>query len=189
MNRRVSPVYVGQGLEASSSLEVVSLAKDGDERSFEMLLRPLLLPAYKLACVMLHDPQAAEDAVQEAALKSWRKLDQLRPGAAMQPWFFGIVANECRSARKARWWSVLTGYVADREVESHSDGVDRGTDVRRALNRLSDQGRLVVVLHYYFDMSLEEIAVVIKRRPAAVRSRLYRSIDRLRMQGGLGDLR
>jgi RNA polymerase sigma-70 factor, ECF subfamily len=175
-------------LEATASLEVVSLAKGGEERSFEALLRPLLLPAYKLACVLLQDPQAAEDAVQEAALKAWRKLDQLRSGAPMQPWFFGIVANECRSARRARWWSVVTGKATDRQVESHADSVDRGTDVQSALMRLTNRARLVIILHYYFDMRLEEIAVVLKCRPAAVRSQLYRALDRLRSQGGLEEL-
>jgi RNA polymerase sigma-70 factor, ECF subfamily len=175
-------------VHATASLEVISLAKAGDERSFEALLRPMLLPAYKLACVMLHDPQAAEDAVQEAALKGWRKIGQLRAGAPMQPWFFGIVANECRSARRARWWSIVTGLAADRWVESHSGAADRRTDVQRALMRLPHRARLVVVLHYYFDMRLEDIAVVLRCRPAAVRSQLYRALDRLRIQGGLEEL-
>jgi RNA polymerase sigma-70 factor, ECF subfamily len=175
-------------LEAAASREVDSLAKGGDARSFKALLRPLLLPAYKLACVLLQDPQAAEDAVQESAIKAWRKLGQLRLGAPMQPWFFGIVANECRNARRSRWWSVVTGHAADRWVESHASAVDRGADVQRALMRLSDRARLVVVLHYYFDMRLEEIAVVLSCRPAAVRSQLYRALDRLRVQGGLEEL-
>lgn len=164
------------------------MAKGGDERSFEALLRPLLLPAYKLACVLLQNPQAAEDAVQEAALKSWRKLHQLRPGEPMQPWFFGIVANECRSARRGRWWSVLTGYAPDRQVASHADAVDRGTDIQKALVRLPNLARLVVVLYFYFDMPVEEIAVAVQRKPAAVRSQLYRAIDRLRTHGRLEEL-
>jgi RNA polymerase sigma-70 factor, ECF subfamily len=175
-------------LEATASLKVVSPVKSGDERQFDGSLRPLLVPAYKLACVMLQDPQAAEDAVQEAALKAWRKQGQLRSGAPMQPWFFGIVANECRSARRARWWSVVTGTVVDRSVESHSDAVERGTDIERALMRLSHRASLVVVLHYYFDMRLEEIAIVLNCKPAAVRSQLYRALDRLRAQGGLKEL-
>jgi len=163
------------------------MAKGGDERSFETLLRPLLLPAYKFACVMLQNPQSAEDAVQEAALKAWRKLDQLRSGAPVQPWFFGIVANECRSSRRARWWSVVTGIGAERSVDSRSAEVDRRTDVQSALRRLSERARLVIVLHYYFDMRLEDIAVVLKCKPAAVRSQLYRALDRLRLTGGLED--
>jgi RNA polymerase sigma-70 factor (ECF subfamily) len=161
------------------------MAKGGDERSFEALLRPMLLPAYKFACVMLQNPQAAEDAVQEAALKAWRKLDQLRSGAPVQPWFFGIVANECRSARRARWWAIVTGIGPERSVDSSSAEIDRSTDVQSALRRLSERARLVIVLHYYFDMRLEEIAVVLRCKPAAVRSQLYRALDRLRVMGDL----
>ena len=56
---------------------------------------------------MLHDPHTAEDVVQEASLKAWRKLDQVRPGRRLKPWFLAIVANECREVRRGRWWSVL----------------------------------------------------------------------------------
>ena len=145
------------------------------------------MPAYKLACVMLQDPGAAEDAVQEAALKAWRKFAQLRPGSDMGPWFFGIVANECRTARRTRWWSVLKGYATDDQVESHSGNVDRSMDLDRALRRLDPRSRLVITLHYYFDMPLDQIAPVIGRKPAAVRSILYRALENVRQQRGLED--
>ena len=81
--------------------DLIRTAKAGDEVAFEELLRPLIDPAYRFACVMLSDPAAAEDVVQEAAVKAWRKLDQLRDGYDPQPWFLGIVANQCRSLRRA----------------------------------------------------------------------------------------
>jgi DNA-directed RNA polymerase specialized sigma24 family protein len=61
----------------------------GDTAAFEILLEPLLEPGYRLAGRMLHDHQAAQDAVQEAAVKAWRKLRQLREGSEMRPWFLG----------------------------------------------------------------------------------------------------
>ena len=88
-------------------VDLVSRAQTGDEQAFTALLRPLVASAYRLAGAMLHDPHAAEDVVQEASLKAWRKLYQVKPGAEMKPWFLGIVANECREVRRGRWWSVL----------------------------------------------------------------------------------
>jgi RNA polymerase sigma-70 factor (ECF subfamily) len=176
-------------LQAVAKSDLVSLAKAGDEVAFEALLRPLLNPAYKLACVMLQDAAAAQDAVQEAAFKSWRHIDQLRPGAAIQPWFFGVVANECRSLRRKRWWSVLKGYSAHGEADAPLRDVDLETDVQRALSRLTAESRLVVTLHYYFDMSLEDIAHVVKLKPAGVRSRLYRALGVLKASTELGDLK
>ncbi len=176
-------------MQAVEKSDLVSLAKAGDEDAFEALLRPLLKPAYKLACVFLQDSAAAQDAVQEAAFKSWRHIDQLRPGAAIQPWFLGVVANECRSLRRKRWWSVLTGYSAHGEADAPLRDVDLETDVQRALSRLSSEARLVVTLHYYFDMSLEEIAQVVKLKPAGVRSRLYRALAVLKASTGLSELK
>src|SRR5207245_2084109 len=92
--------------------------------SFSGLIEPLLDPAYRLAAVMLADRSAAEDAVQEGAIKAWRKVRQLRGDiSSLRPWFLSIVANECRMARRTRWWSVIkladvTAPAAD-ERESH----------------------------------------------------------------------
>src|SRR2546428_11978535 len=83
--------------------DLVRTAKAGDEAAFEQLLRPLIDPAYRFACVMLSDPDAAEDVVQEAAVKAWRKLDQVRDGFDPQPWLLGIVADQCRALRGTRW--------------------------------------------------------------------------------------
>src|SRR5713226_4714339 len=83
-------------------------AAAGDADAFALLIEPLLDPAYRLAAVMLSDRTAAEDAVQEASLKAWRKLRQLRGDvSSLRPWFLSIVANECRMTRRRRWWSVV----------------------------------------------------------------------------------
>lgn len=89
----------------------------GGEAVFTAQLEPLLQPAYRLACAMLHDPQLAEDAVQVAAVKAWRKLHRLRSGSEMRPWFLGIVANECRNTRRSGWWSRLGDLIGERSVE------------------------------------------------------------------------
>jgi len=75
--------------------------------AFDALIGPLVGRGYALAVTMLNDRSAAEDAVQEAAIKAWRKLPSLRDHSAAEPWFLPIVANQCRSVRRGSWWSVL----------------------------------------------------------------------------------
>jgi hypothetical protein len=82
-------------------------ARADDGRAFAELLEPALDPAFRLAMTILNDRGAAEDAVQEAALKAWRNLGSFRPDAQLRPWFLAIVANECRTARRGKWWNVL----------------------------------------------------------------------------------
>src|SRR5258705_7168894 len=86
--------------------QLLRRALAGDGHAFGKLLGPVLDPAFRLAMTMLKDRTAAEDAVQEAAFKAWRKLDRFRAGSEMRPWFLAIVANECRSTRRSRWWQV-----------------------------------------------------------------------------------
>jgi RNA polymerase sigma-70 factor (ECF subfamily) len=154
-------------------------AAAGDAASFAALIEPLLDPAYRLAAVMLADRSSAEDAVQEASIKAWRKLAQLRGDSnSLRPWFLSIVANECRMARRQRWWSVLK--VAD--VPSSTAGPEHAatSDLRAALLRLSPDERLPLVLHFYLDLPLDEVARALRVSPAAAKSRIYRAAKRLR---------
>jgi RNA polymerase sigma-70 factor (ECF subfamily) len=159
---------------------LVTAAKAGSDLAFTGLLEIVLEPGYKLACGMLHDPQAAEDAVQEAALKAWRKLGQLREGQALRPWFLSIVANECREIRRSRWWSVQKWPETEASEYSSPEAVVRGMELRRALRTLNRDKRLVLVLRWYLDLPLTEIALICGASVHAVEARLNRGIRELR---------
>jgi RNA polymerase sigma factor (sigma-70 family) len=154
-------------------------AKAGDGRAFGRLLAPVLDPAFRLAMTMLNDRTAAEDAVQEAALKAWRKLGRFRAGSPLRPWFLAIVANECRSTRRARWWRVLR--VPDLSPERGS--VDRWAermDLDAALDRLPREHLLALSLYYHLDLPIEEVARVFGCSENAARQRIHRALVALR---------
>src|ERR1700674_3915628 len=132
-----------------AALTLLQAAKLGDEGAFEILLGPLLEPGYRLAGGMLQDHQAAQDAVQEAAFKAWRKLRHLRDGSDMRPWFLGIVANECRSVRRSRWSSVVKVISPAGTDSLPADSVLSGIELRNALRALDEKKRLALVLHWY----------------------------------------
>jgi len=164
---------------------VIAAAKDGDDVAFETLIRPLLEPGYRLAGGMLQDHEGAQDAVQEAALKAWRKLRHLRDESLIRPWFLAIVANECRSARRSRWSSVIKAVVLDKPAELSTDTVLTGLELRRALSVLDEKKRLVLVLRFYLDLPLEEIAVITKASLHAVEGQLQRGVQELRQRMGV----
>ena len=155
-------------------------ARSGSERAFEALLAPVIDPGFRLACGMLHDAHAAQDAVQEAALKAWRKLGRLTSEEKMRPWFFGIVANECRNARRLKWSSGVDLGLPVVQERSRDDAVAQAEDLRRALQQLKHEDRAVIVLFFYLDLPVEEVAAAVGASPAATRARLYRAIRRLR---------
>jgi|SRR5712692_8516946 len=168
-------------MTATAGAELISRAKNGDRSAFDQLVGPLVEQGFRLAYGMLHDRHAAEDAVQEAAVRSWRKLNNLRPGTEMRPWFLAIVANQCRSTARGRWWSVLR--IEDPRSSGSTEFEEayvRGADVRAALRRLSPEHREVLVLHYYLDLPLDEIAAVAGIPIGTVKSRINRGIAAMR---------
>ena len=173
-------VYSAPMMERTLDVDLVSRAQTGDEQAFTALLRPLVASAYRLAGAMLHDPHAAEDVVQEASLKAWRKLYQLRPGAEMKPWFLGIVANECREVRRGRWWSVLKQPDPELPPPLEGDAAAAFGDLRRAIRRLKHRRRLLLVLHWYLDLPVIEVAAVTGSSEDAVKSELSRAVRQLR---------
>lgn len=171
-----------------AAMTLLDAAKQGDEGAFEALLRPALEPGYRLAGGMLLDPQAAQDAVQEAAFKAWRKIRQLRDGGDMKSWFLGIVANECRSVRRSRWSSVARLKTATKEESASTDSVLNSLELRKALRALDEKKRLALVLHWYLDLPLDEIAAITGSSVHAVEGQVQRGIHELRkrMEGSGG---
>jgi RNA polymerase sigma factor (sigma-70 family) len=159
--------------------ELLASAVAGDAAAFAVLLEPLLDPAYRLAAVMLADRPAGEDAVQEASIKAWRKLRQLRGDAgSLRSWFLSIVANECRMTLRQRWWSVLR--FADVPESGSSSDSGESSDLRAALLKLSPDERLPLLLHFYLDLPLDEVARTLHVSTSAAKSRIYRAARRLR---------
>jgi RNA polymerase sigma-70 factor (ECF subfamily) len=149
-----------------------------NEESFEDRLERVLDPAFRLAMTMLNDRTAAEDAVQDAALKAWRGRGRFRAGAELRPWFLAIVANECRSARRARWWRVLR--LGEMNVPRREDRVEERLDLASALDRLPPQHLLVLSLYYHLDLPMDEVARVLACSENAARQRLHRALATLR---------
>src|SRR5579859_1322832 len=152
------------------------------QEALDRELETLMAAGFRLAVVLLRDRGEAEDVVQEAALLAWRKAGQVREVAMLRSWFLAIVANQCRSVRRRRWWSVLK--LAEPRTWSGfgEESLAEGLDLAAALGRLSDEDRLALYLHCHQDLTLEEAARVVGCGPAAFRSRFYRARERLRAE-------
>jgi len=160
---------------------LLELARAGDHGAFAVLMTPLLPPGFALAASLSPDPAAAEDALQEALLKAWGRLRQLREEGKLRPWFLGIVFNECRMARRTRWRAIRRDSNSDgRGPGSWPEGVDARVDLRRALSALNKDDRAVLVVRFLLDMSVDDTAEILRASPAAITSRTRRAAARLR---------
>jgi RNA polymerase sigma-70 factor (ECF subfamily) len=159
---------------------LLEAARSGDELAFDSLVGPLIDPAFKLAVVFLRDSHEAQDAVQEATLKAWRSLHRLRSDGAVRPWFLTIVANQCRSMRRSRWWSVTRMDTIPQHPAATGEPDDLRMDLNRELTRPATD-RVALFLFFHLDLPLGEVARVLKISPQAAKSRVHRVVTRLRL--------
>jgi RNA polymerase sigma-70 factor (ECF subfamily) len=147
------------------------------EVEFDALIGPHLEAGYRTALAMLRDPDEARDAVQESAMNAWRRFRQLRDEGSARAWFLAIVANECRSIRRSRRWSIVRLAQVDRPVPDVD--VER-TDLEIAVSRLPREDRLALFLYFYLDLPLEEVGAVLGLTANGAKTRIYRATRKLR---------
>lgn len=137
--------------------------------------------SFRLARAILLDDGEAEDAVQEASLTAWRKQRSLRDPASFGAWFDRILVNQCRDQLRRRRRSVSLASPAV-EVDVAADPPETGTDpdLDRALAALDIDHRTVVVLRYWQDRTVDDIAAVVGIPSGTVKSRLHNALRAIR---------
>lgn len=148
---------------------------------FERLTDQRLLRAYRLATFMMRDGSGAQDAVHDAAVIAWTRFDELRDHGLFDAWFDRIVINVCRQRLRQR--RVQPVVVAATPEVALADGASARAErevLRRALDRLTPEHRLVVVLRHLEGCSTAEVAVRTGEREGTVKSRLHYALRELR---------
>jgi len=151
---------------------------------FERLTDQRLLKAYRLATLVMRDPAEGEDAVHDAAVLAWTRFDELRDHTRFDAWFDRIVINVCRQRLRRRARGVVTQIVMEGTSNlAHGDGTSVRAErdaLRHALDRLTPEHRVVVVLRHLEGYSTGEIAARTGEREGTVKSRLHYALRELR---------
>ena len=124
---------------------------------------------YRLAYSYVHNEADALDIVQEAAYKAILKSDSLKESQYVETWVYRIVINEACSFLRSRKESVDV-----EEIQAASEDIYENIDLKRAIENLDPKDRAIVVLRFFEDRQLEEIAKILDENLSTVKSRLYR---------------
>ena len=164
---------------ASITSELVAAARRGDRDAFRRLVEPEMGRALGSATLLTRSSADGADAVQDALLSAWRGLDSLRDPQAFRAWFRRqVVRAAMRAAARNRRVVEL-----DISVQESTDDIDRAFEQRqllRAFDRLEPKDRLVLTLHYFWELPTAETAGHLKVPVGTVKSRVHYALERLR---------
>ena len=135
---------------------------------------------YRVA-VALCGPADAEDVVQDALAAAWRKRSQYNGARGMmRSWVLAIVVDQARKSRSKRWRSTSVGVEDFDDVAAVGVDVERTMDVIRAVHALGQRQREAVVLFYFFDLPVSEVADAMGCSVGTVKSTLSDARRRLK---------
>lgn len=159
--------------------ELIRRCISHDHAAFEALYQLYTQRAIRTAYLVTRSLPEAEDAVQEAFVQVWRRIDSLREAGAFRAWFYRILVNATRRSGKNVVLVPLDLNEHDKPdtvSPAPQERVEYGEELcelRAAISSLPDTHRLPLVLRYYSGLTDAEIAEVVNIPVGTVKSRLY----------------
>jgi RNA polymerase sigma-70 factor (ECF subfamily) len=171
----------GQAVDSTSLIATVERAAEGDELAFARLVAVYQSDLVRVAYVVTGDRAMAEDAAEAAWCIAWRRLPSLRESASIRGWLVAVAANEARklAGRRSRHHVIELRLAPPASPPDPAGEIDR-VDLDNALARLDPRDRAIIALRYVADLESDEIGRMLNLSASGVRSRLARTLHRLR---------
>ncbi len=172
----VSDMRLAAGL--LSPAQLVHQANGGDLDAFEELVQRLQRRVYGFAYQHLRDPDEAHDLAQEIFVKLYRNLGRFDVERPFEPWFWKLAANTSINYRRKRVPSPSE--PSDETADPSAEPRQHDPALIQALAQLDPAYRMPILLHYYADLSLEQVGQSLSLSVPAIKSRLHRARAQLR---------
>ena len=136
---------------------------------------------YRLAYSYVKNNDDALDVVQESIYKAFASIDYLKDFSNIKTWFYRIVVNTSLDFIRKRKKEILTDkeFLLNNDTSTVDHYID--IDLERALETLAEKYRSIIVLRFFEDLKLEEIAEILDENVNTVKTRLYKALEVLRI--------
>ena len=167
------------GAAASNRRESRKVAKN-ELPSIEEIMKLYGKELYHLCLLYLGNRELAEDAYQETMIKVWRELPHFRGESKLITWLRRIAVNTCKDTLRSGWFRFWKRSEPEEKLYQLASPQDEHGEVRSAIGKLPGMYREVVILYYYEEMKLREIAEALELSVNTVSSRLQRGRELLK---------
>lgn len=160
-------------------------AVNGDKESFIKLIEPIKANLYKVAFVYLKNEDDALDCIHEAIIKAIKSINTLKEPQYFNTWMTRITVNVCKDYIRKNSKVVLVD-IKDYEnnLVTEDNQSDIKEDINNALNKLSESERELIVMRYLEDKSLKDISNKTSVPLGTVKSKINRTLKKLRVHMG-----
>ncbi len=172
-----------------SEQSLIARAQRGDAQAYESLVRQYEQIVFRAAWLVTRDEHEAADVAQESFVRAYRALGSFKMGQPFRPWLLRIVTNQAlnrvkTAQRRARMTERYGSEMIARQEDPSPDHVivahEQNERLLEAVSRLADDEQTLIALRYFLELPEAEVADVLKVPLGTVKSRLHRTLGRLR---------
>jgi RNA polymerase sigma-70 factor (ECF subfamily) len=178
-------------MELDHTPQLIAACRQGDELAIEQLVRQYETGVFRLALSVLDDPLEANEAAQDAFISALNALERYQDNATFKAWLYTITLNTCRSrlrkrktVEKLRQTLIGIFRVQSQKHASPEETIiqnEKDAGLWQALQSMDEKHRLPLVLRYYHDLPITEIAQILNINEGTIHSRLHNGRERLRL--------
>ncbi|MEG0048532.1 MAG: sigma-70 family RNA polymerase sigma factor [Clostridia bacterium] len=163
-------------------MEVVTSSDIVQDELFCHLVEQYQLALLHTCCIYLRDRALAEDAVQETFLKAYQAIGNFRGECSEKTWLMRIAMNTCHDMKRSGWFRYMDRHITpDLLPEPQTVSVEAGVEIVTEITKLPPKLREVILLYYYQNMNVYEIAEALGIDHSSVSNRMKRAKDQLRI--------
>lgn len=135
---------------------------------------------YRLAFSYVKNEHDAEDIVNESVRRALDGIEQLRNEEFLGTWFFRIVINTSNTYLKSKSKLIYLDEIVENSLTTEDKYQD--TDLYDAVMKLDSKYRIVIILKFYEDMTIERISEILDENISTVKTKLYKALKKLRLE-------
>lgn len=188
----------GKSQNTIDDMALVDMAKAGDNKAYERLLKKYRKSVYYMLLKMVNNADDADDLTQEAFAKAFNSLHKFDPKYAFSTWLFRIATNNCIDfirKKRVQTISIDNPYESDegdsmsfdiRDPDLNPNEVmlknQRKEYIQMAVEKLPDKYKILVELRYFQELSYEEVAEELELPLGTVKAQLFRARELLNQE-------
>lgn len=157
--------------------EYIELVRQGDANAFYIMISPHKTQMYKIAYSYFGNEQDALEAIQETTCRAYNNFHKLKHPEYFKTWLIRILINYCIDEKKRMKRSI---YLIEESIIQEDDAINMRIEIRQALKKLTPVSKSIIILKYFEDLTINEIADIMQKPTGTIKTWLNKALKELR---------
>ena len=152
-----------------------------NDKEIDRLINQYGNSVLRMSYIILKDYDLAQDVVQDTFIQVIKKYNTLKNKESEKAWIMKIATNQCKNQLRSQWFKKIISYEEEQELENKTTEMEIKEDrILKYIYELKEKYKEVILLYYYQEMSIKEIASALEKKESNIQQLLKRAREQLK---------